>query len=241
MFDSDFDSTDMSVSDCADTPDNDDVEFLDTSDVQEVVDSVVEVNSEELSDNESYKATHMTEEEMQAIDALWQAEKHEDIEPYKATHLTEEQMKQTDEIWDEKNAGDIPAPYKATRLDSIDDVSTAVDGDSVFDIGSQSLEERFAAEVDAMSLDDLSKEHERIASLSEMDDLDIFAEFDNTQKEKYDPELFATLTDGLPKESLEQLRNGLKNRDSNVMEYFGLSTDKEDTDSSEELTLKRSR
>ena len=223
MFDSDFDSTDMSVSDCADTLDNDDVEFLDTSDVQEVVDSVVEVNSEELSDNESYKATHMTEEEMQAIDALWQAEKHEDIEPYKATHLTEEQMRQTDEIWDEKNAGDIPAPYKATRLDSIDDVSTAVDGDSVFDFGSQSLEERFAAEVDAMSLDDLSKEHERIASLSEMDDLDIFAEFDNTQKEKYDPELFAALTDGLPKESLEQLRNGLATGDPDTYEYFGLN------------------
>ena len=240
MFDSDFDSTDMNVSDCADTPDNDDVEVLDTSDVQEVVDSVVEVNNEELSDNESYKATHMTEEEMQAIDALWQAEKHEDIEPYKATHLTEEQMKQTDELWDEKNAGDIPAPYKATRLDPIDDVSTAVDGDSVFDFGSQSLEERFAAEVDAMSLDDLSKEHERIASLSEMDDLDIFAEFDNTQKEKYDPELFAALTDGLPRESLEQLRNGLATGDPDTYEYFGLNGDSGD-ESNGSPTLSRKR
>lgn len=240
MFDSDFDSTDMSVFDCADTPDNDDVEFLDTSDVQEVVDGAMEVNNEELSDNESYKATHMTEEEMQAIDALWQAEKHEDIEPYKATHLTEEQMKQTDEIWDEKNAGDIPAPYKATRLDSIDDVSTAVDGDSVFDIGSQSLEERFAAEVDAMSLDDLSKEHERIASLSEMDDLDIFAEFDNSQREKYDPELFAALTEGLPKESLEQLRNGLATGNPDTYEYFGLNGDGGD-ESNDSPTLSRKR
>ena len=223
MFDSDFDSTDMSVSDCADTPDNDDVEFLDTSDVQEDADSVMEVNNDEVSDKESYRATHMTEEEMQAIDALWQAEKHEDIEPYKSTHLTEEQMKQTDEIWDEKYAGDIPAPYKDTRLDSIDDVSTTVDGESVFDIGSLSLEEQFAAEVDAMSLDDLSKEHERLASLSEMDDLDIFAEFDNTQKGKYDPELFAALTEGLPKESLEQLRNGLATGDPDTYEYFGLN------------------
>lgn len=228
MFDSDFDSTDMSISNCADTSDSDNVEFLDTSDVQEDIDSVIESNSEELSDNESYKATHMTEEEMQAIDALWQTEKHEDIEPYKATHLTEDQMKQTDEIWDEKSAGDIPAPYKATRLDPIDDVSTAVDGDSAFDFGSQSLEEQFAAEVDAMSLDDLSKEHERLASLSEMDDLDIFAEFDNTQKEKYDPELFAALTDGLPRESLEQLRNGLATGDSDTYEYFGLNGNNED-------------
>ena len=204
------------------------------------VDGVKEVNNDELSDSESYKATHMTEEEMQAIDALWQAEKHEDIEPYKATHLTEEQMKQTDEIWDEKNAGDIPAPYKATRLDSIDDVSTAVDGDSVFDIGSQSLEERFAAEVDAMSLDDLSKERDRIASLSEMDDLDIFAEFDNTQKEKYDPELFAALTDGLPKESLEQLRNGLATGDPDTYEYFGLNGDGGD-ESNDAPTLSRKR
>lgn len=227
MFDSDFDSNDMSISDCADTP-NDDIEFLDTSDVQEDVDSVKKANIDELLDDESYKATHMTEEEMQAIDALWQAEKHEDIEPYKATHLTEEQMKQTDEIWDEKNAGDIPATYKATRLDSIDDVSTAVDGDSIFDFGSQSLEEQFAAEVDAMSLDDLSREHERIASLSEMDDLDIFAEFDNTQKAKYDPELFAALTDGLSKESLKQLRNGLAAGDPDTYEYFGLNGETDD-------------
>jgi len=240
MFDSDFDSTDMSVSDCADTPDNDDVEFLDTSDVQEDADSVMEVNNDEVSDKESYRATHMTEEEMQAIDALWQAEKHEDIEPYKSTHLTEEQMKQTDEIWDEKYAGDIPAPYKATRLDSIDDVSTTVDGESVFDIGSLSLEEQFAAEVDAMSLDDLSKEHERLASLSEMDDLDIFAEFDNTQKGKYDPELFAALTDGLPRESLEQLRNGLSTGNPDTYEYFGLNGDGGD-ESNDSPTLSRKR
>lgn len=239
MFDSDFDSPDMSISDCTDTP-NDDIEFLDTIDVQEDVDSVKEANIDELSDDESYKATHMTEEEMQAIDALWHVEKHEDIEPYKATHLTEEQMKQTDEIWDEKNAGDIPAPYKATRLDSIDDVSTAIDGDSVFDFGSQSLEERFAAEVDAMSLDDLSKEHERIASLSEMDDLDIFAEFDNAQKEKYDPELFAALTDGLPRESLEQLRNGLATGDPDTYEYFGLNGEVDD-ESNDSPTLSRKR
>ncbi|MBE6008576.1 MAG: hypothetical protein E7235_05190 [Lachnospiraceae bacterium] len=59
--------------------------------------------------------------------------------------------------------------------------------------------------------------------MSEMDDLDIFAEFDNTQKGKYDPELFAALTDGLPRESLEQLRNGLATGDPDTYEYFGLN------------------
>lgn len=137
-------------------------------------------------------------------------------------------MKQTDEIWEGKSTKDIPEPYKATSLDPIDDVSTAGNGDSVFDFGSQSLEERFAAEVDAMSLDDLCKEHERIASLSEMDDLDVFAEFDNTQKAKYDPELFAALTDGLSKESLKQLRNGLAAGDPDTYEYFGLNGETDD-------------
>lgn len=79
-----------------------------------------------------------------------------------------------------------------------------------------------------MSLDDLSKEYERIASLSEMDDLDIFAEFDNTQKAKYDPELFTTLTDGLPKESLEQLRYGLAAGDPDTYKYFGLNGEIDD-------------
>lgn len=228
MFDSDFDSTDMSVSDGGDTLDNDDIEFLDTDDVQDTTDNIVEQQSDNLSDSETYKANRMTEEQVQEIDALWNSEQHDDVEPYQATHLTEEQMKQTDEIWEEKSTKDIPEPYKATSLDPIDDVSTAGNGDSVFDFGSQSLEERFAAEVDAMSLDDLCKEHERIASLSEMDDLDVFSEFDNTQKAKYDPELFAALTDGLSKESLKQLRNGLAAGDPDTYEYFGLNGETDD-------------
>lgn len=228
MFDSDFDSTDMSISDCTDTPDSDDVEFLDTNDVQDSTDNMVEQQSDVLSDSESYKATHMTEEQVQEIDALWNSEQHDDVKPYQATHLTEEQMKQTDEIWEEKSARDIPAPYKATRLDSTEDISTAVDSDSAFDFGSRSLEEQFAAEVDALSLDDLSKEHECLASLSEMDDMDIFAEFDNAQKDKYDPELFNALTEGLPRESLEQLRNGLATGDPDTYEYFGLNGKVED-------------
>lgn len=199
MFDSDFDSTDISVSDGGDILDNDGVEFLDTGDVQDTTDNMSEQQNDDLSDSETYKANRMTEEQVQEIDALWNSEQHDDVEPYKATHL-----------------------------DPIDDVSSIGDDDSVFDFSSQSLEERFAAEVDAMSLDDLSKEHERIAFLSGMDDLDIFAEFDNTQKEKYDPELFVALTDGLSKKSLEQLRNGLADGDPDTYEYFGLNGETDD-------------
>lgn len=240
MFDSDFDSSDMEISERVDIPDSDDVELLDTSDVQEIIDNMLEEQYDDLSDNESYKATRMTEEQVQAIDALWRSEKNKDIEPYKATRLTEEQMKQTDEIWEEKSLGDIPEPYKAIRFDVADDISTVVGGDTVSDVGSQSLEEQFAAEIDALSFDDLSKEHERLASLSEMDDLDIFAEYDNVQKDKYDPELFNALTDGLPRESLGQLRNGLATGDPNTYEYFGLGRDSsEEDDDSPSLTRKR--
>lgn len=240
MFDSDFDSSDMEISEHVDIPDSDDVELLDTSDVQEIIDNMLEEQCDDLSDNESYKATRMTEEQVQAIDALWRSEKNKGIEPYKATRLTEEQMKQTDEIWEEKSVGDIPEPYKAIRLDVAADISTVAGGDTVSDVGLQSLEEQFAAELDALSFDDLSKEHERLASLSEMDDLDIFAEYDNVQKDKYDPELFNALTDGLPRESLEQLRNGLATGDPDTYEYFGLNGD--GTDESDEYpTLSRKR
>lgn len=51
---------------------------------------------------------------------------------------------------------------------------------------------------------------------------------ENTQKEKYDPELFAALTDGLPRESLEQLRNGLATGDPDTYEHFGLNGEEND-------------
>lgn len=240
MFDSDFDTTDISEADCVDILGTDDVEFLDTSDIKDSSSDVAEMQNDDLLDLEHYHASRMSEEEVQAIDDLWNDEPKDDIEPYKATQLTEEQLRETEELWNEKTAGDIVEPYKATRLDHADDISDDSVDDSILDIGAQSLEEQFAAEVDAMSLDDLSKEHERLAALSEMDDLDIFAEFDNAQKGKYDSDLFDTLTDGLPKETLEQLRDGLAAGDPDVYEYFGLKGNAEDgNDGYPTLTRKR--
>lgn len=240
MFDSDFDSNDMSISDYPDT-DSNDIEFLDTSDVQEEADSISEQQNDDLSDREGYSATVMTEEQQQKIDSLWNSGQHYDIEPYQATRLSEEQMNQIDEIWEEKNTGDIPVPYKATSIDSTDDVSPAMYGDFDIEFGFPSLEEEFAAEVDALSLEDLNKEHERLASLSGMNDLDIFAEFDNTQNSEYDSELFNTLIDGLPKETLERLRDGLATGDPDTYEYFGINGDDGSNDSNASHTLSRKR
>lgn len=230
MFDSDYESNDMS---------NDQLDsghYKASRMTEEQVQEIDELwRVEKPVDIEPYKATHMTEEQVREIDELWRVEKPANVEPYKATHLTEEQMKQTDEIWKANGA----APYQAVRLDSVKDISPNSDNDSIFDLSSQSLEEQFAAEVDALSLDDLSAERERLAKLSEMDDLDIFAEFDKSQRNKYDPDLFNTLTDGLPRGALEQLKNGLATGDPNVYDYFGLNGEKDVESTGENIRSRR--
>ena len=104
-----------------------------------------------------------------------------------------------------------------------------------------SLEEDFAADVEAMSFDDLSNEQERIESLSQMNDMDIFAEYDAEQKEQYDPEVFDALTDGLSKDALLHLKEGLANRDPNVMDYFGINESEDGDSGRPNPTRKRSR
>lgn len=220
MFDSDFDSTDIG---------GDDVEFLDTSDSVEEISTDIE-NSDLDSSNEVddglYHATRMSEDEVARIDDMWAQDAVADVEPYHATKN------------DVTVEADVVEPYKAViNADSSDlalDLTEPKDLEQSQTI--ESFEEQFAAEIDAMSLDDLVLERERLERLGGMSDLDFFAEYDKGQSTEYDPELFDTLTKNLSSEQLSQLRDGLASRDPVVLDYFGINGE---DDSDEELVLKK--
>ena len=217
MFESDVDSVDLQSSD--------DVEFLDTSDTNDK-------NGVDLDDG-FYHADHMSAEEVERIDDMWGDTKESlsNVEPYKASGNAELLAE-----------SDIVEPYHATRIsDTKEFAGDLADMGEVEDIFSaKSLEEQFASDVEAMTFDDLKVEQDRLDKLSQMDDLDIFTAYDVEQRGKYDPELFNALTDGLPKETLEQLKDGLANGNKDVFDYFGLN----DTDGeagTEEMTRVRKR
>ena len=224
--DSDFDSG-FDVSDTNDTAEFDeDVEILDTSDIDSSIPEEVETKdipaTNELDDG-FYHATRMPEEEVSRIDEMWDetGKKESDIDPYQATRLSD--MGQGEEVKE---------PYKATRRSESSDLSGDLSASS--DIAKvempSSLEEQFAAEIESMSFDVLSAEQARLDSLSQMDDMDIFAEYDAAQKSEYDPELFDALTDGLPRETLEHLKEGLATGDPEVYDYFGLNGGEDEGD-----------
>jgi len=217
MCDSDFDT-----SDTQDTAEFDgDIEILDTSDIDSSIPEEVEtkdISATDELDDCFYHATRMSEEEVSRIEEMWDetGKKEYDVDPYQATRLFD--MEQVEEVKE---------PYKATR---ISDMSGELSGQS--DVAGvevpSSLEEQFAAEIEAMSFDDISAEQARLHSLSQMDDMEMFAEYDAAQKSEYDPELFAALTDGLPRETLEHLKEGLATGDPDVYDYFGLNGDEDD-------------
>lgn len=214
MFDSDFDSTDVQ-----DTADMDsEVEFLDTSNIISENADDIEMNNEFVSeeiDDGFYYAIRMSEDEVARIDEMWDDNdtSTKDIEPYQA-------IKNSDII-----ETDVKEPYRATSIsDSNDIVDDALVNNDVLGVESAlSLEEQFAEDIESMSFDDLRVEQERLDALSQMDDLDIFEKYDISQKEQYDSELLNELTEGLPRETLEHLKNGLATGDPNTYEYFGLN------------------
>ena len=217
MFESDVDSADLLSSD--------DVEFLDTSDTND--ESCVDL------DDGFYHADHMSAEEVERIDDIWNdtPDFSSNVEPYKASSNAELLAE-----------SDIVEPYHATRIaDTKEFAGDLADAGEVEDtFSAKSLEEQFASDVDAMSFDDLRAEQDRLDQLSQMDDLDIFAAYDMEQRGKYDPELFSTLTDGLPRETLEQLKEGLANGNPDVYDYFGLNGG-EAGDTAEEISRTRKR
>ena len=212
MYDSDFGSSDIG---------GDDVEFLDTSDPVEKNSMDLEQSNLDI-DNEMedglHHATKMSEEEVARIDGMWEQDVVEDIEPYRSINN------------DVTLETDIIDPYKATRtVDSGDLTSDLRETADLEQLQTyKSFEDQFASEIAAMSFEDLAAEQERLERLGGMCDLDIFAEFDNEYKNKYDPELFNALTDGLSKETLAHLRDGLAKGNPDVYEYFGLSGDADD-------------
>lgn len=220
MFDSNFDSTDTG---------GDDVEFLDTSDSAEEISLDIEnsdLDNSDKADDGLYHATRMSEDEVARIDDIWAQDAITDVEPYCAAKN------------DVTVESDVVEPYKAVKhVDSLDLESELTE---TTDLGEtqtvKSFEEQFAAEIDAMSLDDLVAERERLERLSNMNDLDIFAEFDKSQATKYDPELFDALTKNLTSEQLSQLRDGLAARDPAVLDYFGI---RDEDDPGAKLVLKK--
>ena len=225
MFDSDFDSTDIG---------GDDIEFLDTLDPDEEISLNIEnsdLDNSDKADDGLYHATKMSEDEIARIDDIWAQDAVADVEPYYATKN------------DVTVEADVVEPYKAVknadRLDMESDLTeTAALGQAQT---IESFEEQFAAEIDAMSLDDLVAERERLKRLSSMNDLDIFSEFDKRQSIACNPELFDALTKNLSSEQLSQLRDGLVSRDPSVMDYFGFNGEDDTSDSDENLTFSKKR
>lgn len=210
-----------------------DVEMLElNSDISDLADDDETVGKsffddfglDELDDG-NYHATRLSEDEVQRIDDLWENDnKSVDVEPYYAERMTEEEVSQIDEL--NKDITLDVEPYHATP----NDLDTLSNEDA----------DRFAAEIEALSLDELEVEQNRLDKLHNDAEMDIFGEYDADVKGSLTEEQYHDLVDGLPKETLEHLRSGLENRDKDVLDYFGLGSD-EGSDNTEDLTLKRSR
>lgn len=231
-FDSDMDSCDVSdiddISGADDISDSDDVEFLDPSDAEsEFID---EVDSDDV-----YVATKMSDDEVLRIEEMWNDTEgvSEDIEPYEATRMSEDEISRIDAMY---NGTKDVEPYRATRNSMDIDV---VDTDVAEVAASESLEEKFAAEMDALPDDELDTVQAHINVQNQMTEMGILAEYEAQEKEQYDKELFAKLTDDMPRETLEYMREGLAKGDPAVYEYFGLSSD--ESSGADEMTLSRRR
>jgi len=197
MYDSDFDTSDIGESEYTDSTDS-----LGDEDI-ELLEGVSDTKDDEALaediDDGRYHATRMSDEEVQRIDDMWEKDDYRDVEPYRATRIAD--IDEIPEDTDDTGGGDI--------------------------LSEETIEDQFAADVEAMSFDDLGKEQARLDELSQMDDMDIFAEYDERNASEYNQQLFDELTSGLSKEQLEYLKDGLSNGDKAVFEYFGLNSDDE--------------
>ncbi|MBR3611402.1 MAG: hypothetical protein IKL57_08120 [Oscillospiraceae bacterium] len=129
---------------------------------------------------------------------------------YHASKLSEEEVERIDDLWKEKKVSDVEV-YHANHLN--DD------------------------EIELLSLDELETKNESADIFN--DDKDIFLDCDINTDDTFSENKFDEFTQGLSKEELEHLRDGLIVRDGKVMDYYGFNSDEENSDSSEELVLKR--
>lgn len=133
---------------------------------------------------------------------------------YHAEHMSDEEVKRIDEMWDEtKDYSDVE-PYKAILSSELSDIEDVTLTD----------EEKFAAKIESMSLDDLQAERDRLEKLSQMSDMDIFADYDEQASGSGLEQFDATIED-MSIEQLADLKDSLEVRDPETLEYLGIEDD----------------
>ncbi len=187
-----------------------------------------ELEMEPDSSDNVYHATRMAQEEVDRIDAMWQDSTGKaEIEPYRADPFIANEI------------NDSVEPYQAIRSTDTRDISDEIGGHPEFRdfTGVESIEDAFASQVESMSFDDLQLEQSRLDQLSQMDDMDIFAEYDSNHSHGVSSEQFHEIIDSLDRESLQQLKNGLANGEPDIYEQLGLM-DEEDSENGLKLSRK---
>ena len=131
---------------------------------------------------------------------------------YHADHMSDEEVARIDDMWDDTPESFDVEPYQAVRASDMDkqqnDIGKNEEASDM--LSSLSLEEKFASDIEVETLQEIGNPF-----ASEVQDVQPQAE--------YDKELFDALTDDLPRETLEHLKEGLKSGDREVYDYFGLS------------------
>ena len=162
----------------------------------------------------------------EGIEEITEAVDTPDDDFYHAERMSDAEVARIDDLWDEsKDVSDVE-PYKAISSGEISDVDDVALTD----------EEKFAAEIESMSLDDLQAERDRLEELSKMSDMDIFADYDE-QAGGNRLEQFDTAIEGMSTEQLADLRESLEARNPEVLEFFGIED--EGADDRPSLKLKR--
>lgn len=251
MFDSDLDTSGFSdVTDTGSAEETayeagDGVESLDTTELPDsgdIVDAEMQddirsdnVESSEMGSDSSdnmYHASRMSQEEIDRIDDLWQKDtSNAEVEPYHAEPLSVSEI------------SDSVEPYHATGSTDTGDISDEIGSRSEYgDIPQvESIEDSFASQVESMSFDDLQLEQSRLDQLSQMDDMDIFAEYDSNHGRGFSSEQFHEMIDSMDRDSLQQLRDGLSDGNPDVYKQLGLREDDDSSSDENELTLSRKR
>ena len=175
-------------------------------------------------DDSHYRASSLSKEEVQQIDDLWKEDsKSTDVEPYQAERMSEDEVAKIEEFSKDEVLDTEPYHAISNNLDA------AAESDT----------DHFSDEIKALSLDEIEARQEHLVNLENNAEADIFKEYDGNVNGSLTEEQYHDLVDGLPKEALEHLRDGLENRDKDVLDYFGLSSDDGNSDHPKELVLKR--
>lgn len=139
---------------------------------------------------------------------------------YHAERMSEEEVQRIDDLWDDSREFREVEPYKAISQSEIADIGNDV----------LTIEERFSNEIDAMSLDELQAERDRIEAIAQMNDMDIFAEYDQQQQAN-------DLIGSMSKEQLLNLKDSVEAHDPQTLDFFGIDSD--DTADAPKLSLKK--